>query len=57
MAEEARKLEMQFFKNMKVYDKVPRWMAARDGCKGLLRRSGGDINNGDQHHPNHRGRS
>ena len=33
MAEEARKLEMQFFKNMKVYDRVPRWMAARDGCK------------------------
>ena len=33
MAVEARKLEMQFFRNMKVHDKVPRWMAARDGCK------------------------
>ena len=25
---------MQFFRNMKVYDKVPRWMAARDGLQG-----------------------
>ena len=33
MAVEARKLEMQFFSNMKVYDKMRRWMAARDGCK------------------------
>ena len=31
MAVEARKLEMQFFRKMKVYDKVPRWMAAHDG--------------------------
>ena len=32
-AVEARKLEMQFFRNMKVYDEVPRWTAARDGCE------------------------
>ena len=33
MAVVARKLEMQFFRSMKVHDTVPRWMAARDGCK------------------------
>ena len=26
---------MQFFRNIKVFDKVPWWMAARDGCKVL----------------------
>ena len=33
VAVEARKLEMQFLRSTNVYDKVPRWMAARDGCK------------------------
>ena len=33
MAKEARELEMDFFRKMKVYEKVPRWMAERDGCK------------------------
>ena len=41
MAVEARKLEMQFFRNMTVYDKVPRWTVARS-----LRRSGGTSTKG-----------
>ena len=45
MAVEARKLEMQFFRNMKVYDKVTRWMAARDGCK-VITTKWRDINKG-----------
>ena len=55
MAVEARKLEMQFFRNMKVYDKVPRWMAARDGCK-VITTKWRDINKGDQRNPNYRAR-
>ena len=55
MAREARKLEMQFFRNMKVYEKVPRWMAARDGCKVITTRWL-DINKGDQQNPNYRAR-
>ena len=51
MAVEARKLEMQFFRNMKVFDKVPRWMAARDGCK-VITTKWRDINKGDQRNPN-----
>ena len=54
-AKEARKLEMQFFRNMKVYEKVPRWMAARDGCKVITTRWL-DINKGDQQNPNYRSR-
>ena len=54
-AVEARKLEMQLFRNMKVYDKVPRWMAARDGCK-VITTKWRDINKGDQRNPNYRGR-
>ena len=30
--------EMQFFRNMKVHDKVPQWLAARDGCKVITTR-------------------
>ena len=37
MAVEARKLEMQFFSNMKENDEVPRWMTARDGCKVITK--------------------
>ena len=51
MAVEARKLEMQFFRNMKENDKVPRWMAARDGCKVITTKWRG-INKGDQRNPN-----
>ena len=42
-----RKFEMQFFRNMKVLDKVPRWMATRDSCKVMTTRWL-DINKGDQ---------
>ena len=55
MAREAGKLEMQFFRNMKVYDKVPRGMAARDGCNVITTRWL-DINKGDQRNPNYRAR-
>ena len=55
MAVEARKLETQFFRNMKVHDKVPRWMAARDGCKAITTKWR-DINKGDQRNPNYRAR-
>ena len=55
MSVEARKLEMQFFRNMKVYDKVPRWMAARDGCKVITTKCR-DINKGNQRNPNYRAR-
>ena len=54
-AVEARKLEMQFFRNMKVYDKVPRWMAARDACKAVTTKWQ-SINKGDQRNPNYRAR-
>ena len=53
MAVEARKLEMQFLRNMKVYDKVPRWMAARDGCK-VITTKWRDINKRDQRNPSYR---
>ena len=46
---------MQFFRNMKVYDKVPRWMATRDGCK-VITTKWRDINKGDQRNPNYRAR-
>ena len=55
MAVVARKLEMQFFRNMKENDKVPRWMAARDGCK-VITTKWRDINRGDQRNPNYRAR-
>ena len=40
---------------MKVYDKVPRGMAARDGCNVITTRWL-DINKGDQRNPNYRAR-
>ena len=52
MAREARKLVMQLFRNMKVYDKVPRRMAAQDGCK-VITPMWLDINKGDQRNPNY----
>ena len=53
--DKAKKLEMQLFRKMKVYDKVPRWMAARDGCK-VITTKWRDINKGDQENPNYRPR-
>ena len=55
LAKAARRLEMQFFKKMKVYEKVPRWEAARKGCKVISTRWL-DINKGDQANPNYRSR-
>ena len=51
MARQDRKLEVQFFRNMKVYDKVPTWMGARDSCN-LITTRWLDINKGDPHNPN-----
>jgi hypothetical protein len=55
MATAARQLEMKFFKKMKVYEKLPRWMAARDRCKVITTRWL-DINKGDRANPNYRSR-
>ena len=55
LATEARKLEMKFFRDMKVYEKVPRWHAARDGCKVITTRWL-DVNKGDRKNPNYRSR-
>ena len=49
------KLEMEFFRKMKVYDEVPRASAAADGCKVISTRWV-DINKGDQKSPNYRAR-
>ena len=53
LAVKARKLEMEFFKRMKVYDKVPRWMARQAGCKVISTRWL-DISKGDYERPDYR---
>ena len=35
---ESRGVEMEFFKKMRVYEKVPRWYAQRDGCEVITTR-------------------
>ena len=55
MAIAARKLEMKFFRDMKVYEKVPREHAKRDGCKVISTRWL-DIDKGDAKAPNYRSR-
>ena len=55
MAVAARKLEMSFFKKMKVYEKVPRWHAQRDGCRVITTRWL-DVNKGTEEDPNYRAR-
>ena len=55
MAVEARRLEMQFFRRMKVYSKVPRSEAVINGCKVITTRWL-DINKGDDVKPNLRAR-
>ena len=55
MAVEARKLEMAFFRKMKVYTKVPRSEAHIKGCK-VISTKWLDINKGDDVHPNIRSR-
>ena len=49
----ARQLEMEYFRGMKVYDKVPRSSAA--GCK-IIRTRWIDVNKGDLASPNYRSR-
>ena len=55
MAVAARKLEMSFFRKMKVYEKVPRWHAKRDGCRVITTRWL-DVNKGTEECPNYRAR-
>jgi hypothetical protein len=55
MAMEARALEMKFFKQLNVCEKVPRLRAAADGCKVITTRWL-DINTGDDKCPNYRSR-
>merc|ERR1712086_474798 len=51
----ARRVEMQFFKNMGVYVKVPRETARRHGCK-IITTKWLDTNTGDAQNPNYRSR-
>ena len=53
MAAEARRLEIEFFKKMKVYKKVPRWYAR--GHK-VIKTRWLDVNKGDLDKPNYRAR-
>ena len=55
MTVKARKLEMDFFKKMGVYRKVPRGEAKRLGCK-VITTKWLDTNKGDEHTPNYRSR-
>ncbi len=55
LATEARRLEIEFFRKMQVYEKVPRWRAAQEGCKVITTRWI-DVNKGDSQRPNYRAR-
>ena len=55
MAREARKLEMKFFREMRVYTKVPRSEAVALGVK-IITTKWLDINKGDAKDPNYRSR-
>ena len=52
---QARKLEMEFFKRMGVYKKVPRDVAKKMCCKVITRKCV-DTNKGDSSRPNYRKR-
>ena len=52
---QARKLEMEFFKRMGVYKKVPRDVAKKMSCK-VITRKWVDTNKGDSSRPNYRRR-
>ena len=54
-AVEARKLEMEFFRKMQVYTKVPRSEALRKGHK-IISTRWLDVNKGDSNHPDYRSR-
>ena len=55
LAVEARKTEMRFFKKMKVYTKVPRAEAIREG-HNVITTKWIDVNKGDEKTPNYRSR-
>jgi len=55
LATAARKLEMKFFKDMQVYEKVDRRRAAADGCR-VISTKWLDVNKGDATNPNYRAR-
>ena len=53
LAAQARKLEMEFFKKMCVYKKVPRDVAKKMNCK-VITTKWVDTNKGDTSRPNYR---
>ena len=55
LATAARKLEMKFFKDMQVYEKVDQRRAAADGCR-VISTKWLDVNKGDASNPNYRAR-
>ena len=55
MVIQARQLEMQYFRKMQVYEKVPRGEAKQKGCKIITTRWL-DTNKGDDVEPNYRSR-
>ena len=55
MAAEARKLEIDFFRRMRVYEKVPRWNA-REARGKVVTTRWIDVNKGDLRNPNDRAR-
>ena len=54
-AVEARRLEMDFFRKMRMYEKARRWRAAESGCKVITARRV-DIDKGDEQPPDCRAR-
>ena len=55
LAVKARTLETDFFRKMRVYDKVTRAAATRDGCR-VISTTWVDVNKGGQNAPNYRAR-
>ncbi len=55
LAVQARKLEIEFFREMRVYEKAPRWKADEAGCRAITTRWL-DIDEGDELKPIYRAR-
>ena len=53
LVRQARREELEYFKKMKVYSKVPRSEVAKHGCKVITTRWL-DVNRGDATRPNYR---
>ena len=51
----ARRTELDFFRTMRVYEKVPRWMAQRQNKK-VIQTRWIDVNKGDDSNPDYRSR-